>query len=176
MIAYIANLLTDLKVLKDRLSPSWAAKLDALETRLNATWSAKLDSLEARLSVAWADQLDADVSTRAPASTALSNALWDSAKAAKLAQLDAAISSRLGSIKSIQRGSITLTGTYNTATVTAVTTAKAMLMFLGARSTDTFGENTGECTLELVNSTTVAAERETSGGTAYVHWQLVEFN
>ncbi len=50
MIAYVANLLTDVKTLGDRLSTTWAAKLDALETRLSATWSAKLDSLEARLS------------------------------------------------------------------------------------------------------------------------------
>lgn len=93
---------------------------DYLTTHLSSTRAAKID------------QLDAAISTRAPASTALSSAMWTATKAG---YLDAAISS-VARIKSIQHvtgsGSFTTaTSQTFTATITAVNTSKAFFLVNG---------------------------------------------
>lgn len=83
------------------------------------------------------DRLDASITTRAAASTAVSNADLTATRIAKLDNLDALISSRLSTvINSIQYGyyprSISAGGTYTgTVTITAVNTAKSVLIPLG---------------------------------------------
>lgn len=149
-----------------------------------------------------ADRLDASVSSRAPSSTALSNATWTDTRAGKLDSLDAAVTSRASAtdytavragkldnldaavtattrIKSIQRGSIAITGTNATATatITSVTTAKTRLRFLGAY---TGQASTGSwcpgATIALTNSTTITATRiAATSGTHTVSWELTEF-
>ncbi len=78
--------------------------------------------------------------------------------AARAAVLDAAISSRLTSIKSIQYGTITLPNTATagtaTATITSVDTTKAMLFWLGQTEP---AENTVVADLILTNATTVTS-------------------
>lgn len=90
-------------------------------------------------------------------------------------------------IKSIQRGTITLTTTATsaTATITAVTTGKTMINFLGTRGMDSDADSNGEtqpavhfCTLVLTNSTTITAARATSGDdhpTCYVSYEVIEY-
>lgn len=80
-----------------------------------------------------------------------------------------------GSIKSIQRGLITLNGAgSSTATVTAVNPAKSVLMPLGQRLT--VDDNIYMHTLTLTNSTTVTATRETNAAlNSFAAWQLVEY-
>jgi len=150
-----------------------------------------------------ADRLDASVSSRAPSSTALSNATWTDTRAGKLDSLDAAVTSRASAtyytavraekldnldaavtattrIKSIQRGTIaiTTTNTTATATITSVATAKTRLRFLGAYTG--FGASNWcvGATLSLTNSTTITATRIVMygvSGTHTVSWELTEF-
>lgn len=149
-----------------------------------------------------ADRLDASVSSRAPSSTALSNATWTDTRAGKLDSLDAAVTSRASAtdytavragkldnldaavtattrIKSIQRGSIAITGTNATATatITSVTTAKTRLRFLGDYTWQAATEDwCPGATIALTNSTTITATRNnTLSGTHTVSWELTEF-
>jgi hypothetical protein len=150
MISFLLGVPGKLKTLTDRLTSGRAANLD---------------------------NLDVAVSTTAPASTALSSATWTGTKAG---YLDGAISGRLGSIKAIYRGTITLvySNTSNTATITAVDTTKSILMNLGGYGTDSGSVNVGSIPyLELTNSTTITASRASGcSGTSKVSYQLVEFN
>lgn len=78
----------DLKELLGTLNDSASA---------NGTTFARLTELLGRITTARSakiDNLDASISSRAPASTALSTATWTAARAALLDRLDAAISSR----------------------------------------------------------------------------------
>ena len=84
----------------------------------------------------------------------------------------------LGSpIKSIQYGSITIgtVGTFTTATVTAVDVNKAVLMHLGTRPASGGTLDNSFATLGLTNSTTVRAERSSSGTNLIVNFVLVEY-
>ena len=81
-------------------------------------------------------------------------------------------------IKSIQRGSITLSGaTSATATITAVNTSKTELRFLGSRTRDDTVNAWGTSTIELTNSTTITARWDSAafGNTNTVSWELTEF-
>ena len=87
-----------------------------------------------------------------------------------------------GGIKSVQRGTISLTGsnTTATATVSAVDVTKSQLAMLGL-STDSGNTNvTSESftRLSLTNSTTITATRGTVGLGIHttVSWELTEFN
>ena len=76
--------------------------------------------------------VDVTVSSRAPASTALSNAVWTNTRANKLDQLDqldAAISSRLATaVKSVQRGTFSFDAPSLDITIAAVDIAKALVI------------------------------------------------
>lgn len=77
-----------------------------------------------------------------------------------------------GSIKSTQRGVISLTAGSGTATLSpAVDTSKTQLRHLGASSTSTIQ---GNATLVLTNSTTVTASWGSVTGT--VSWELTEYH
>lgn len=81
-----------------------------------------------------------------------------------------------GSIKSIQRGTITIanSSTSNTATITSVDTAKSILFLLGAESTETSVANTN-VRLALTNATTVTMSRGGSTGSVTGGYQVVEY-
>lgn len=76
-----------------------------------------------------------------------------------------------GGIKSIQRGTISLTPTIasSTATIQAVNTSKTMLNFVGASG------SINSARISLTNSTTVTADGFVSSGTASVGYEVVEF-
>ena len=79
-----------------------------------------------------------------------------------------------GGIKSIQRGTITISGTSSqTATVTAVDTTKAQLRNLGCDSV----QDTAGMTIKVVltNTTTITASRQTVTGANIVAWELTEW-
>lgn len=124
------------------------------------------------------DNLDAPISTRAVASTALSNSIWSNDRATKLENLDAAITSRLGA-GSVRRGEITILANATSATATlspAVNPAKCQLSHFGSRA-DTTYVNVYGCTLVLTNSTTITATRGTSSATpVVVSWELIEYS
>ena len=77
----------------DRLDIEITSRLAANDSRLNnldTTISSRLSSADSRL-----NYLDEAVSTRAPSSTALSSVIWTNDRAAKLDNIDIAVSSRL---------------------------------------------------------------------------------
>lgn len=89
-----------------------------------------------------------------------------------------------GCIKSVQSGTITITdgAIYNTATITAVTLNKAILLYNGAEAShsnnlyDTFSYS--NVRLRLTNTTTVRADigkASNSSDILYVSFQVVEF-
>lgn len=75
-------------------------------------------------------------------------------------------------IKSIQRGTTSVSGSNVTATstVTAVVTGKAELRMLGASST-----GAQEVRVTLTNSTTITATRSQTADSVTVSWELVEW-
>lgn len=126
---------------------------DHLTTYLSSTRCAKIDNL------------DAAISSRAAASTALSSGTWTATKAG---YIDMAISG-VCRIKSIQKVDITVASlsASGTATITAVNTAKTIIVSLGyLASTDLdYTEPDGLSHMwTLTNSTTVTLTR---GGSSY---------
>ncbi len=108
--------------------------------------------------------LDATVSSRAVASTALSNATWTDTRAAKLD----IIAAQSSVIKSIQRGSVYAATTITTVTITAVDTSKSLLLVSDA------AVGSGYATKgELTNSTTLTFGNQS--GLCNAAWQVVEF-
>lgn len=80
-------------------------------------------------------------------------------------------------IKSIQRGTIMLSGANTTATstVTAVVTGKAELRMLGARAPSSGATDAPEVSVALTNSTTITATRSQTTNAATVSWELTEW-
>lgn len=79
-------------------------------------------------------------------------------------------------IKSIQRGTISITGTNltNTATITAVNTAKAELRLVGQSTTSSVLPSFAY--LQLTDSTTITATRlSSSSSTTTVSYEVTEF-
>lgn len=99
------------------------------------------------------------------------------ARAALLTNLDATISGRLGSIKSIQAGTINIpvAATTNTATITAVVLAKTFLLHLGQQGS---GATTTRALIHIVltNTTTITATRNSTSDEETVSFMIVEFN
>jgi len=177
-----ATRMAKLDTLEARLTALWAAKLDTLETRLGATWAGKLDTLEARLGSVWAAKLDTAISSRAAADTAVSTANYTSGRATKVDFLDALISSRMASIKSIRRGTITINSGNSSGTATlspAVDLAKTLLIPLGSAtpgSATIYLTEDSAFRVELTNTTTVTATRGGTTNSMYVGYQIIEFN
>lgn len=83
-----------------------------------------------------------------------------------------------GVIKSVQRGTISLVAvTSNTATITAVNTAKSFVGNLGwtIETTDGAASRVYNLRAALTDATTVTASRSLGTGTAVVSYQVVEF-
>lgn len=139
---------------------------DHLTTYLSSTRCAKIDNL------------DAAISSRAAASTALSSGTWTDTKAG---YIDMAISG-VCRIKSIQKVSVTISNSSaaGSATITAVNTAKTIIIPLGYRASTTldYTEPDGLSHFwELTSTTTVTLTR---GGTSYSgladgYAQVIEF-
>ena len=73
-----------------------------------------------------------------------------------------------GSLKSIQRGVISMVGAYSgTATITAVDTSKTELRLLGVNNTTALDDL---ARVVLTNATTIAATRGSTSGTSEVSW------
>lgn len=139
-------------------------KLKTLLGRFTATRAAALDNL------------DAAVSSRAPASSAVSSAVLTPARIAYLDNIAAAPVR----IKSIQRGTITIfnggAGTATgTATITAVVMAKTELRLLGWTCNSVSGQDSPR--IELTSTTTITATRTTNNNTMVnvVSWELTEY-
>lgn len=81
-----------------------------------------------------------------------------------------------GTIKSIQRGVINISGASATATVTAVVVAKSTLTMLGSSINAGAGSDARDYAhIVLTNSTTITATRGNTGTTSSaVAWELVE--
>lgn len=78
-----------------------------------------------------------------------------------------------GSLKSIQRGVISMVGVYSgTATITAVDTSKTELRLLGVSNTTVLADL---ARVVLTNATTITATRGSNSGTSEVSWELTEF-
>lgn len=123
------------------------------------------------------DNLDAAITTRAAASTALTNATWSDAKAG---YLDGAISGRLGSIKAIYTGNVTIANgaSSGTATITAVNTGKAICFGRGFNPVGWASALSIDQVpiIVLTNSTTVTATRGATANGLSVAYTVVEFN
>lgn len=81
------------------------------------------------------------------------------------------------SIKSIQRGGTVLSGatlTVNPA-ITAVNMDKSILTHLGVRS-NSASVNESMTELQFASSTTLYVLKFSGGATAYMSWQVVEYN
>lgn len=108
--------------------------------------------------------LDTTVSSRAAASTALTNATWTDTRAAKLDLIGAQSSV----IQSIQRGAVDQIGAAVTVTITSVNISKSLLLV----SDGSLGS--GYATRgTLTNSTTLTFTN--LSGACVASWQVVEF-
>lgn len=132
--------------------------------------------IAALLTTTWAAKLDALADTR-----------LTSARATKLDSIDAAVSSRLGSIKSVQRGTISVSmaaggvvAATATATITSVNTARTSIQMLGL-SLDVGGVGAvfgGR--LALTSATTLTGYiwryNNASNDTFSIGYQVIEYN
>ena len=92
--------------------------------------------------------------------------------------VDATVTSRLGAIAGIDRGTIIGDGlnTFATATVTAVVTGRSLLNYLGSNTT-TAADNRLLGRLTLSNSTTIRVDWGAVASTPEaVSYELVEYN
>lgn len=151
------------------------AEGSSIFAKLNSIISAIADHV-AIWTAAKAGNLDTTVSSRAPASTALSTTHWTNTRAGYLDKLNSgvAVSSLAGKlVKSVQRGVATVSANSSsvTITITAVNTARSIVLYGGNAKSHIWG-----AALELVNSTTlkVTAPGSHSEGIP-IPWQVVEF-
>jgi hypothetical protein len=103
---------------------------------------------------------------------------YTTARAAKIDNLDAAISA-ITPIRSIYYGSMTLGGTTSaTAAIPAVTVAKTAVVMLGSSCNGTAaaaGANAVNTRITLTNTTTVTATRDTGTGSVTVSFVAIEY-
>lgn len=80
------------------------------------------------------------------------------------------------SIKSIQRGVVSISGGNgsNTATITSVDTTKSLISFLGS-SGSSGSASDGQGRVELTDATTVTANRTGTNNSASFGYQVVEY-
>lgn len=79
-----------------------------------------------------------------------------------------------GVIKSVQRGTITVSGASATETIQAVNTQRAVLICLGM-TTNSASVDEGICGGELTDSTTITVTRTTSANQVVYGYQVVEW-
>ena len=134
----------------------------------------KLKSISDFLTTNWTiaraakvDNLDAAMSTRAPAGTALSNGVWTQALANSLWTMS---NSPVSVVQSIQSGDtqiVVSTANPMSVTIAAVNTAKAIAFLRGS--------NNSFVQVTLVNSTTISLHTSTTSGADIVSWTVLEF-
>lgn len=147
-------------------------KLKTLLDRLTAGRAANLDNL------------NATISSRAPASTALSNTVWTDGLASNLAQ-----PGLLGSVKSVQTGFVSSSSLsagsgedlqFVNVTISAVTTGKCIVSFVGGAGTSVpsavWPANDGYyVTARLTSSTQLRLSCARSASNLVGRWQVIEF-
>ena len=129
------------------------------------------------------DNLDAKISTRAPANTALSNAVWTNTRAGYLDKLNSGvpITSMPSVIKSVQRGIITIPGESKEASATltqSVNLNKAVVLYGGSICAGRTGDGPGlwDARLVLAAANNVTVTRAyASSYAATVPYQVLEF-
>lgn len=177
-MSYVVNVSN--AILEERLNVTRAGLLDRLGiiaaggagelTPAGAALLPRLDAIAAGLadgviSQLILDRIDAAISSRTTGS---------------LANLDAAVSSRAPAnespIQSVQYGTMTIAANVasGTATITSVNTAKAVVIYLGLRTSATSDNTWAKIT--LTNATTVTADRQGSpANDEVVGFVVVEF-
>ena len=174
MSAFLLGVPAKLKTLIDRLTATRAAKLDNLDvvlsTRLSAAGYTAPDNSGISTIIAYVDELEARL-------TAVRAGKLDAITEARLAKLDVALAT---GIKSIQRGTIAVTGTNltATATITSVDTAKTELRFQGmSMQADAAWPARTSLRITLTNATTITATRGegVSLNDVTVNWELTEY-
>ena len=156
--------------------------LDSVNTKVGATGDAANASgsifarlaeiLTNRLTAARAAFLDVAISSRAPASTALSTATWTAARASYLDQIPT-INTKAG-IKSLQRGLAAVSGSSSIdITIATVDTTKTVVSLLSSGNV-----GTGYIfSLQLLNATTLRIVISPSSFSAgNLSWQVIEYN
>lgn len=145
--------------------------------KLNSIISAIADYV-AIWTAAKAGNLDTTVSSRAPASTALSTAQWTNTRAGYLDKLNSGVvvSSLTGKIiKSIQKG-VATTAQHSTdelnVTITSVDVNKSVVI---VTSGQTGGYDYYGGTAYLKNSTTLTVKNTQAYGNIQFRWQVIEF-
>ena len=118
----------------------------------------------------WQDAGGADIATQAEAEAGTDNTKMMTPL--RVAQAIAALGGSV--IESIQRGTISNSSDVTNATITSVTTSKAMVHHLGQRHSSN-STAIALNTLKLNSSTQVQAERSNDFGTAYVSYEVIEF-
>lgn len=89
---------------------------------------------------------------------------------------------KTAAVTSVQYGTITVSsGTSNTAAISSVTTSRALCVYLGHHRTTSLGGGNSipqsEYAVELTNSTTVTASKNTSGGDPFIlSYCVIEFS
>jgi hypothetical protein len=152
MIDILAGVPGRLKALMDRLSSTWAAKVDTLhDTRLTSTRAGYLDNLSAG----------------APA-------LASNYTATRAGYLDLLPSIGTTVVNSIQTGFATIPNTqsYVDVTISAVNTNKAIVLHGGHIAAQLID---GTASLALVNSTTIRAQRGGTQENLSVRYTVLEF-
>ena len=135
-----------------------------------------VSAINARLNDTIANRINDTITSRAPASTAVSNL---DLTTTVIGRIDKSVSSRLG-LKSIQRVTITILSGSNSATanITSVNTAKAVVVHLGSYSSSGGASDAANslAAVDLTNATTLTAQRGTTDGHCYVKVQVLEFD
>lgn len=122
------------------------------------------------------DNLDAAITTRAPASTALSIAQWTNARALLLDNLASLLTGVVNSIQTGYASAPTSSGSgedtaYADVMVSAVTVAKAfpLILVADAQSTSKFW------TARLTSTTNLRLSCTAAAGLVRIRWYLIEF-
>ena len=164
-----------LGLLPANIAPYVVARMGEANARRTFLTAKRMTAAEARRlglvsEVVPPDQLDAAVSSRAPASTAVSNAVLTDARIGNLDNIAQAPMR----IKAIRRGQITIfPGTYyKDETIPSCDPAKTELRLLGY-----YGSAGDLVSVELVSATVIRARRsnESNTGLHYVSWELTEY-
>ena len=177
MTAFLAQILAKLNTLvqtyldpiKEKVEELVNTDLTAVQEDL-ASIETKIDTIDT-VDLA---QLQSDTTTLKGDTTTLKE---DTASIkATATSISADVGTRLGAIKFIQREVTTFSSTVSTLDVTLAATVnvdKSMLTLLGVRCNIVADSLV---TLTLKNTTTITLTRSTQSATAYVSWQIVEFN
>lgn len=142
---------------------SVGGRLKKLLDRLTTTRAANLD------------KLDANISTRAAASTALSNATWSDARAAYLDIINTGAIS--GLVKSVQIVTVTMAGGSSASTaVTAVDTAKTIVLECSREHSGTSVSDGVQLLARhrLTSATNLSSTRNGTSGTLTCQVALIE--